>query len=92
MLHGSVGLAGEGTTFAAVDIPALLSNARARHASTGTDIGTPLLGCLVMCARILTAAAGLLWYKGPHVHQTDPVHAECDLLKSPRHALQLSYM
>ncbi|CAL5218572.1 g265 [Coccomyxa viridis] len=33
-----VGLAGEGTTFAAVDIPALLSNARARHASTGTDI------------------------------------------------------
>ena len=40
MLHASVGLAGEGTTFAAVDIPALLSNARARHASTGTDIGT----------------------------------------------------
>ena len=29
----------EGTTFATVDIPALLSNARAQHASTGTDIG-----------------------------------------------------
>ena len=39
----------EGTTFATVDIPALLSNARAQHASTGTDIGMSLSRRIKCC-------------------------------------------